>query len=214
MKQKSLFVCLLFIAFILSGCNTNPGSSSGKDYSKNEFLGEVPSINKEFKQKIDEKIVEIKECTDLDKSIKLREEFEQLKATRDELIEKSFAECLLKPVPFEPIENVPYTINGIKISKASDGISLKVTFTVKTTEAVTEYAKKEIISYLYAWYSPIDNKGNVIANKKYLARNERFVDLRPDMEIELVSTWSIGLLDDMGDFAKIRLITKEEYEAK
>jgi hypothetical protein len=119
MKPKSLFICLLFAAILSSGCNKNPESSSGKDYTKNEFLGEVPSINKVYKQKIDDKTVEIKECTDQNKSIKLRKEFEQLKAERDELIEKSFAECLLKPVPFEPIENVPYTISGIKISKAS-----------------------------------------------------------------------------------------------
>ena len=213
MKLKSLFVCLLLAAIIFSSCNTNPESSSGKDYTKNEFLGEVPSINKKYKQKIDEKIIEIKECTDHDKSLKLRKEFEQLKVERDNLIEKNFAECLLKPLPFEPIESVPYTINGIKISKANGGLSLNVTFSVKTTEAVTEYAKKEIISYLYAYYSPIDKDGNVIANKKYVARNE-FVQLKPDMEIELVNKWLISNLDDMGDFAKIRLITKEEYEDK
>ncbi|MDY0103437.1 MAG: hypothetical protein RBS07_10900 [Lentimicrobium sp.] len=210
MKPKS--ICLLLAAIFFSGCNTNPDSSSGKDYTKNEFLGEVPSINKKYKQKIDEKIFEIKECTDPDKSLKLRKEFEQLKAERDELIEKSFAECLLKPVPFEPIENVPYTISGIKISKASN-VWLNVIFSVKTTEAVTEYAKKEIISYLYAYYNLIDKDGNVIANKKYVARNE-FDQLKPDMEIELVDKWLISDLDDMGDFVKIRLITKEEYEDK
>lgn len=66
---------------------------------------------------------------------------------------------------------------------------------------------------MYAYYSPIDKDGNVIANKKYVARNE-FVQLKPDMEIELVNKWLISNLDDMGDFAKIRLITKEEYEGK
>jgi hypothetical protein len=66
---------------------------------------------------------------------------------------------------------------------------------------------------LYAYYNLIDKDGNVIGNKKYVARNE-FDQLKPDMEIELVDKWLISDLDDMGDFVKIRLITKEEYEDK
>lgn len=215
MKQKSLFICLLLTAFLLSGCNTGNNSSSGKKFTKNEFLGEVPSINKEYKQKIDKKMVEIKECTDYDKSMKLREELKQVIAERDGLVDKSLAESLLKPVPFEPLDNMLYTINGIKISKAGDGLSLKVTFSVKTNENVTEYVKDKIVSWLYAYYSPIDKDGNVIANKKYMARNEMYYELKPDMEIELLGNWSIDYIgEDMNDFAKIRLITKEEYEAK
>ena len=159
-------------------------------------------------------MVEVKECTDQDKNMKLIKEYKQLIAERDELVDKSLAESLLKPVPFEPLDNTPYTIKGVKISKGGVGRSLKVIFSVKTNENVTEYTKGEIISWLYAYYSPIDKDGNVIGNKKYKARNE-YKELKPNMEIELLGNWTIDYIgEDMNDFAKIKLITKEEYEAK
>ena len=51
----------------------------GMKTTKNEFLGEIPSIDKYYSGKLDEKEKELKECTNMDKALKLDNESKAIK---------------------------------------------------------------------------------------------------------------------------------------
>jgi hypothetical protein len=183
----------------------------GLTTSKNEFLGEIPSIQKYYSTKIQEKNKELKECTDMEKAFKLGKEADLLKQEWDAKLEESLkANPLTAALPFEPLKNQPYTVTGISVDKCNSmgfGIKLSLKF---NTDIKFEY--KDI----WIYYLAIDKEGKEIEGTKLqsLIRQELGKDLKAGTDVEATGCWTKSAISTMENFAKIKFITKEEYDKK
>jgi hypothetical protein len=100
-KYTSLLTGLLLVAVFFVGCGNEPSTQN------NEYLGELPSLEKQYVNKIDAKEKAIKKSTDMEESFKLSKELEQLKEERDKKIDEyASANPLTKPLPFEALEGI------------------------------------------------------------------------------------------------------------
>ena len=74
MKRSLQISTIILISILISNCG-----GSGPKIKTNEFLGKIPSLEKSYYNKVEEKEKELKECTDFDKSFKLSKEIDLLK---------------------------------------------------------------------------------------------------------------------------------------
>jgi hypothetical protein len=183
----------------------------GMKISKNEFLGEIPSLQKYYSAKIDEKHKELKACTDMGKAFKLDKEEQLLKEEWDAKITESMkANPLTTPLPFEPLKDQPYTINKISVNNVNSmGFGIKISLKINTD---IKFEYKDI----WVYYKAIDKDGKEIQGTKLqsLIRQELGKDLKTGTEVEATGCWTITAISDMENFAKIKFITKDEYDKK
>jgi hypothetical protein len=181
----------------------------GMKTSKNEFLGEIPSIQKYYHTKIDEKDKELKACTDMNKAFKLDKEAELLKQEWDAKIAESLkANPLSAALPFEPLKGQPYTINKITFSNVNSmGFGIKLSIKVDTD---IKFDNKDIFLY----YLAVDKDGKEIQGTKSRSfiRQDYGKDLKAGTEIEATGSWPTKAICNMEDFTKIKFVTQDEYD--
>jgi len=203
----SVIVCSLAILF-LSSC----GGGAVKTV-KNEFLGELPSLEKGYYDKMQEKEKAIKECTDMDKSFKLTKEKELLKDEWSAKIKECYAaNPLTKALPVESLAGAAYTITEVKVDKAVKG-SLSLKFSIKIDKDMkNEYGgfEKDLIIYFKA----LDKDGKDIEGSTTVAVVYKREEMKAGKTVEASGTWQTKGLKNMENFAKIKIITKAEYDKK
>jgi|LZCG01.1.fsa_nt_gb hypothetical protein len=204
-KLKIYSGLLIFTIVFLVSCN---GGSSTKS---NEFLGELPSLEKKYADQLDEKEKEIKECTDLEKAFKLDKEKKLLKEEKEKAIaEYVAAHPLNKDLPFQPLPDTKYTINKVVVNKASSG-NLNIKFLITVNEDIkSEYGS--IKTNLFIYFKAVDSEGNYIPNSTTVATNFSKTQLVAGAEYEAFGSWQNKATRNMEDFAKVVEITKEEYD--
>lgn len=201
--MKKLIISALAIAvLLLTSC------SGGGGVSNNEFLGEFPSITKKYQQQIDQKEKEQKECTNMEKAIKLGKELKLLKDESKEKIQEYLNTAQLKgtELPVNAISGIPYTINKAEINIVEPG-KLIVKFTIKINEDIRN-------SPLFVYYKALDSKGNEIPGSKTTA-----MALKEKLKAGTVCEasgggWYSSVIANLEDFGKIQQITKEEFNKK
>jgi len=207
MKTKKYFfmATVSLLIFLLTGCG------GGMKTSKNEFLGEIPSIQKYYRTKIHEKDKELKECTDLQKAFKLDKEEQQLKEEWDSKITESMkANPLAAALPFEPLKDQPYSIEKISVDRVNSmGLGIKISLKINTD---IKFEYKDI----WVYYMALDKDGKEIQGTKLqsLIKQELGKDLKAGTEVETTGSWTTVVITTMEDFAKIKFITKDEYDKK
>lgn len=178
---------------------------------KNEFLGEVPSLEKGYYDKMQEKEKAIKECTDQEKAFKLNKEKELLKDEWDAKIKESIAaNPLTKALPVESLAGVDYTITGIKVDKTSKGY-MGLKFSIKINKDMKdEYGnlKKDLMVYFKA----LDKDNKDIEGSLTVAVVFKREEMTAGKTVEATATWQTKGIKNMENFAKIKVITKEEYD--
>ena len=183
----------------------------GLTTSKNEFLGEIPSLQKYYSAKIHDKNKELKECTDMEKAFKLGKEADVLKQEWDAKIEESLkANPVAASLPFEPMKNQPYTVNKITFVRVNNmgfgfDLSIKIDQDMKINNQ--DY---------WVYYVAIDKDGKEIQDSKSrsLVNQALQNELKAGTVIEAHGSWNTKTLCNMENFAKIRFITKDEFEKK
>ena len=205
MKKFLSIAMYSLITLLLAGC-------SGVDkMSKNEFLGEIPSIQKYYYNKIQDKEKELKASTDMEKAFKLDKEKQLLKDEWDAKITASLkVNPLTTPIPFEPLKDQPYTITKITPALVNSmGFQCKIAVKI-VTDIKFEY--KDIFLY----YKAVDKDGKDIPDTKAqaLIRQEMGKDLLAGTEVEAIGCWTIHGMINMENFAKIIFIAKDEFDKK
>ena len=203
----SVIACSLAVLF-LSSC----GGGSVK-IVKNEFLGEVPSLEKGYYDKMQEKEKAIKECTDIKKSFKLSKEKDLLKDEWDAKIKESLTtNPLTKALPVESLAGVDYTINEIKVDKDVKG-SMSLKFFIKIDKDIkNEYGNFE--KDLLVYFKALDKDGKDIEGSTTVAVVYKREEMKAGKTVEASGTWQTKGLKNMENFAKIKIITKDEYDKK
>lgn len=204
-NSKFISTLMIFTTVFLISCGR--GSST----KNNEFLGELPSLEKKYAKQIDEKEKDIKECTDMNDTYKLKKEKKILKEEKKKAIaEYVAANPLDKDLPFEALADTKYTINKVVVNKATSG-NLNIKFMITINENIMgKYGSAS--KYLFVYFKALDSEGNYIANSTIVATNFTSMKLVTGLEYEAFGSWQNKATQNMEDFAKIVEVTKEEYE--
>ncbi len=193
--------------FLLSNCGN---MSSNKN---NEYLGQLPSLEKEYAEKISEKEKALKESTDFEDSFKLSKELKILKDERKtKITEYAEANPLTKELPYEPLSGTAYSSKNVVVNKASAG-NLNIKIALKINQDIkNKYGGLE--KSLFVYYKAVDSKGNDIPKSKTVATNFSREPLVAGLDYEVSGSWTSKAIQNMDDFAKVVEITKEEYSKR
>ena len=202
----TLFVSSL-LAFLLVSCGNEPSNQN------NEFLGEIPSIEKYYHTEMEAKEKEMEESTDMEESFALSKEIKLLKKELNTKVEEyAAANPLSKPLPFEALDGMPYTVNKVIVNKAQAG-NLNIKFLITINEDMkNKYGGIE--KSMFTYYKAVDSEGKEIPNSVTVATNFKRTPLEAGLEYEVFGSWQSDATMNMEDFAKIVQITKEEYDQK
>lgn len=206
MKTKLLNLSILSLIIILiAACGGGGGTKN------NEYLNALPSTAKKYSKNYQEKEVKLKECTDLKKAFKYEKELKNYKKEWEEkIIEINEANPITKPLPFEALAEAPYTISEINVNKVyKDNLNIK--FSIKINQDIkNKYGGIE--KTLFVYYKALDKDGNCIPKSKTVATNFKRIELKAGTDYEAFG--SLKPLQELENFAKIKIITKEEYNIK
>jgi len=204
-KLPQLLISAIIAVFIISSCG------GGAKTIKNEFLGEIPSLEKIYREKLEKKEQELKESKDLNKAFKLSKEVDEVKEEWKQKVEEAFKAGLpSETLPFEPLKNTHYSVDRVTVTSASRG-NMSLTFNITVNEDVkNQWGIVE--KSLFIYYKAVDKDGNDIENSKTVAVNFGREDMTAGKKAELNGTWQSKAIANMEHFAAVKEITKEEYE--
>jgi hypothetical protein len=195
----------LCVVFLLTSCG------GGLVTSKNEFLGEIPSIQKYYSAKTDAMKQELKQCTDQDDAFKLDKKLDLLKEEWKTKLEESLkANPLTQPFPFEPLKDQPFTITKISYANVND-MGFGFILSVKADQDIK-------FNYQDFWICSValDKDGKEIEGSKSISilNHPGENEVKAGTETEVHGAWKTSVVSKMENFAKIRFITKDEFDKK
>lgn len=204
----STLSALVIITFLFTSC----GGGAGKTVN-NDLLGEYPSMVKNYEQKIDDLEKDAKSNTDLNKAFELAKKIENLKDEyKAKLKEYADGFKFEKPIPFEPLTGTKYTVTEIKVK---DATPTYLGFDFSST--INDDIKNEYNNYeqtFFVYFKALDAEGKDIPGAITVAASSPMTDLKKGTQIHLTGGWRPGVTKNFENFAKIKEITKEEYDQK
>ncbi len=187
------------------------GSGGGFSSSSNDYLNYLPSIANNYEQQIEAKKKAIHDNTSIEDAFKLDKELDLLKEEWDAKIKESnISDPITKPLPFEALPDMPYTINQVTIDKEKvykANITMNFDVTIKQ-DIKNEYGN--FVKTLFVYYTAMDKSGTLIPGVVSVGMNMKPEELKAGLKC-LVSA-QLGPLAKLEDFAKIKIITNEEYK--
>ena len=200
MKKVLKTFCFIFVTLVSFLMFLSCGGG-GDSIVTNEYLGDLPSIAKNYADKLEAKEQELKENTDLEEAYKLAKEGQLLEDEAEKTIEDYVANNPIVNIPFEMEGEYPFTINDISVTNASDS---RINFNIKAV--MTEDVGKNLFVYIQA----IDKEGNQLTKKNgVMMEKAARRSLKANEEVVFV-----GSLDgpaDLVNFEKLVLISKDSY---
>jgi len=192
------FTCVALVSFLMFlSCG-----GGGDSIVTNAYLGDLPSIAKNYADKLEAKEQELKMNTDLEKAFTLAKEGELLEEEAEKTIEEHLANNPIANIPYVVESEYPFTINDISVSNSSD---TRINFNVKAV--MTEDVGKNLFVYIKA----IDKEGNQLTKKNgVMMEKAARRSLKANEEVDIV-----GSLDgpaDLVNFDKLVFISKEAYK--
>lgn len=180
---------------------------------KNEFLGEYPSLLKNYSSKMEKLEADIKSkkaSRDVDALMKLakqKKELEKEFKTKVEEYAKSYK--FSKAIQLQSAEGSPLKINGVKVKAAtSDALSIEID-AVLNKDLKTEYGGFERILIVY--FKAVDSKGNAIP-KSYTNASKTNIDMKAGTALNLTVAWNNERAQNFENFAKLVQVTEAEYQ--
>ena len=210
MKTKLLFSAIAILtALFISSCGG--GSGAGFSSGSNDYLNNLPSIANHYTQEIEAKEKEIHDNTNMENAFKLEKELDLLKeewATK--IKESSTSNPITKTLPFDALADAPYTINQITVDHANKA-NLAIKFDITINQDIkNDYGAIEKTLFIY--FLALDKSGNEIPKVISVGVNSNRSELK--VGTAGILTAILTPLANLEDFAKIKIITKEEYDQK
>lgn len=206
-KLRLIFSSVVAVLFLMA-CG---GGSSTVD---NKYLGEYPSMVKNYKNSMEQKKKELKECTDMQKAFKLSKEHDLQEEEGEAKIKEYIESHTIKnaELPFEAKENPNFTITKVLVNKVY-AKSIILQFKLKIKQDIkNNYGGIEKRIFLY--YKAVDKDGNTIAKTKTVATNFKRIELKAGIDYEVFGTWNSNGIANLEYFAKVVQISKQEYKEK
>ncbi|MBI9064356.1 MAG: hypothetical protein JEZ14_20390 [Marinilabiliaceae bacterium] len=193
--------CLLIVipVIVLHAC------SGGVATKNNEFLGEIPALNKGYLLKMEAKEKAIEQCTDLEVAFKLEKEKKLLQKEHANRMEQYICSSSLcgQKVPYQSIEHDLFSTQGVVLDTIYSSGNVQFLFTLKAKDGIKSHRCTPFI-----YFKATDKEGNSIVNATSVATPYR-INIEPGLEFT-----AKGILEayTLEDFAKIIEITEDEYK--
>jgi hypothetical protein len=205
---KTAAICFTAL-FIFSQCENNSGNSSRN--VNNEFLNKIPSTAKNYAEKLEAKEKAIHECTDFNETFKLNKELDLLKEEWTAKIKEiKNTSPIIKPLLFDELTDAPFQI--IKITVDNENINrnnLKMIFDIEIKNDIkNEFGGFE--KSLFVYYVAINSQGNPISESCSVATQFKREELKAGLKLQVYG--QLSPLENMEDFARLKIITRSEYE--
>jgi len=199
------FLLSITLLFFLNSCGNNASSI------ENEYLGKLPSLEKQYFNEMEEKEKEVKECTDMEDAFTLTKELELLKEElQNNINEYSEANPIANSLPFRALPETQYTIKDVVVNKASAG-NLNIKFLLTINEDIkNKYGG--IVKNFFIYFKAQDSKGNDISKTITVAANFKNQKMTAGLEHEVFGSWQNKATRNMEDFSKIVEIDRAEYD--
>ena len=202
MKKSMILLRIAFLTvlstFLFVGCGRG-----GEKIVTNEYLGDLPSIAKNYTDKMETKEQELKVNTDFEKAFTLAKEGELLEDEAEKTIEEHLIQNPIHNIPFQIKGDYPFTINDISVIRSSDS---RIEF--KADVAMTKDVPKKIFVYIKA----IDKEGNQLTRKNGVMGEISFKKRSFKANEAVAFSGSLDGPADMVNFDKLVFISKEEYK--
>jgi hypothetical protein len=197
--MKKLVSSLMIITF-LAGC-TGTGSST----VKNTYLGEFPSLEREYVEKIKATEEKLKSATTMDQMVEFGNKVELLKEEKEQKIDEYVAaNPFADSLPLVRLNDDPrYHINKVSVKLARTGV-LNIEFEINI--------KEDIPGTQAIYFKAIDSKGNDIPNSKTIAASFARISLTAGTTYTVEGGWRSSTIQNMEDFSKVVQISQQEYE--
>ncbi len=205
----SVLVATFFI-FLIACENASAGGNT-----KNEYLGEYPSLLKSYSIKMEKLEADIKSkkaAKDVEALLKLAKEKKELeKEFKTKIDEYAKSYKFSKPIQLQAAVDSPLKINSVKVKAAtSDALSFEID-AVLNKDIKTEYGGFERILVVY--FKAVDSKGNVIP-KSYTNASRTNTDMKAGTVLNLSVAWNNERAQNFENFAKLVQVSEAEYTAK
>lgn len=210
LKNKLLSPGNLLVVFSLATLLACLGGSE----VENQYLGKLPSIEKQYYQRIEAKKEELKKSTDQDEAFKLAKEEQLLKEERSTKVEEYLKNAPLKgkELPFQALTGTHYTIEKVEVNRAQQG-NLNLKFT-STLNKVVRQKYGSIQKRLTIYFKAVDADGKEIPNTKTVATNAISKKPAVGVKMESFGSWTSSKLVNLETFAKVVEISHDEYKKK
>ncbi len=188
-------------AFLVSSCG-------GGSVSTNEQLSNLPGMTKKYGEQIKDMKQEIKNCTDVEKAMKLDNEMKELKKEAEKTIDEYLVKNPITDVPFEQKADYQFKINKVWVEGSSiSRINYRAKVTI-TEDIVGDYGnppsfKKNFFAYAIA----VDKEGKSLTKNYGVFMNAGKKPFKANMEVEIY-----GSLDgpaDLVNFEKLIFVAKD-----
>jgi hypothetical protein len=188
--------------FLLSAC-----SGAGSSSVKNPYLGEFPSLEKEYTEKINAMEEKLKTATTMDQMVEFGNKIELLKEEKEQKMDAYVAGSPFSDtLPLMRLNEDPrYQINKAYVKTARTGV-LNIEFEIAI--------KDDIPGSQAIYFMAVDSKGNYIPNSKTIAASFARVALTAGTTYTVEGGWRSSVIQNMEDFARIVQISQKEYEEK
>ena len=205
----------ILISLFFSQCG-----GTGSSRIINEYLGAVPSIEIEYAIKWQELTNERRAAGTLEQSERLRLQLEELRTQWTESIENHLRENpLIKPLPFTPLDNTPYTINEIKVAGATMG-RIELVLDVTLTDDILEEnpfawgggPTHRPVTNMRIYFKALDSGGNDIPHSLISATHTGREPLTKGTNWKINAIWGREAIINLEDFASITEVTEKEYK--
>jgi hypothetical protein len=199
-------VFITFVAILISGCG---GSGGGLSSVNNDFLNNLPSIAKDYEAKVEAKEEAIHKNTSIEDAFKLEKELDLLKEEwAAKIKETAAAKPITKPLPFDALADMPYTVNQVTVKTANkSNLSLEFDITVNQ-DIKSKYGSFE--KNLFIYFTAVDKQGNEIPKTTSVAVNYDRGEMKAGLNLK--ASGQLGPLANLENFAKLKLISKEAYD--
>lgn len=211
--KATIRISVLVVTFFIFLIGCENASAGGN--TKNEYLGEYPSMLKSYSVKMEKLEAEIKSkkaAKDVEALLKLAKEKKGLEKefkTKIEEYAKSYK--FSKPIQLQTAADSPLKINSVKVKAAtSDALSFEID-AVLNKDIKTEYGGFERILIVY--FKAVDTKGNVIP-KSYTNASRTNTDMKAGTALNLSLAWNNERAQNFENFAKLVQVSEAEYTAK
>lgn len=202
-KSFRLVMTVVIAAFLLSSCG-------GGGSSTNEHLSSLPSMSKNYSEKIEALKKEVKESTDIEKAMKLDKRYKELRKEADAAIKEFLEKTPISDVPFEQKADYQFKINKVWVESAS---FYRINYRAKVT--ITEDIRGDygnppgFKKNFFAYVKAVDKEGKSLIKKHGVFMNASPKPFKANMEVEMYG--SLVGPSDLENFEKLVFITKEEY---
>ena len=203
MKTKVLSLMSAMLLVLLYSCG-------GGGMSENKYLGELPAMANKYETEIDELKQKAKEATDMEDAFKYEKEYKLKKEEADQAI-VGYVEGheFTETIPFKELDGSRFTVESIAVTGASrERVNFEATIKVNE-DYKNEYGGWE--KYIFGYIKAVDAEGNTLGKATVLASP---MGARKEYHAGDSEKLSGGIrpLSELGEFAAIQFISKEEYD--